>query len=453
MQVSIDVLEKLKRKLTVSIPLKLLKDNMDIYLKNFSKKVGINGFRTGKVPLYILQKRYGNIVTRDVVWKMIESSLKQVFKDKKISPVNTPIIECDTFDFKKDLVYTAIFEVFPDIQYLDLNGRNIKYFVSKITDEDVMYVLENLRIQNKNWYEVNRSVVHDGDKVVVSFKENFSNYFHFKRSVKNCECIIGSRTMFPGFEDGLINKKIGETFILKIPISKILSVNPLDRENFFIFEITVHKIFEGKLPNLNNTFLRKFNINNGDIEDFKKYIKNIMNNEMNQYIDLINREEIFETFTLLNEFELPESLVNQEMNFLKNELSLHIFKDKNIINKKIFDNMYDSIFYNQARKRVHRYLLLSEYIKKNNLTLNQNIINKTINELSKLCKDPNEIKFLYNKKYDYNKKIRSLALEKILAKKISKNANLITEFVNYKDIINIMKNKKQYMFTYDRLFK
>ncbi|ATW01838.1 trigger factor [Candidatus Legionella polyplacis] len=453
MKVLVEVLEKLKRRFTISIPARLVQDNINIYFRNFSKKVGINGFRTGKVPLHILQKRYNNLIISDVIWKMIESSLKQAFKDKKILPVNIPVIECDTFDFNKDLVYTAIFEVFPDIQCLDLNGKNIRFFISKITDEDVMYMLENLRVQNKNWYEVNRSIVYDGDKVLISFKETFSNYFNFKRSVKNFECIIGSKTMIPGFEDGLINKKIGETFILKIPVSKILSINSLDRENFFIFEITIHKIFEGKLPDLNNTFLRKFNINNKDIKYIKKYIKDVMDNELNQYVDLINREEVFERFALLNQFELPESLVNKEMNFLKNELYLHVFKDKNIINKKVFDNVYDSVFYDQAKKRVHRYLLLSEYIKKSNLKLSESEINNTIDELSKLCRDPNEIKFLYHKKCDYNKKIRSLALEKILAKEISKNANFITEFIKYKDIINIMKNKKQYMFAYDRLFK
>ena len=169
MQVSIETLEGLERKMTVQIPSERVTEAVEKKLKELSKTVRIDGFRPGKVPLKVVQQKYGVPVRQEVIGDVIESSYQEALMQQQVRPAGMPSIDSVSSEEKEDISYTATFEVYPEVEDLQLESIKIDKLMVEITDQDFEAMLEKLRDQRKGWKET-KGAAKKGFQVMVDFE-------------------------------------------------------------------------------------------------------------------------------------------------------------------------------------------------------------------------------------------------------------------------------------------
>lgn len=440
MAVSVETLNGLERKITVSVPAAKLESEIDTRLKSLVNKVKIDGFRPGKVPFSEVKKRYFHNVCHEVMRDEIQASLYQALDEQKLVPANTPSIDPEEFIEGKDLTYSATFEVFPVIELKELNGEEVEIISSEVKDSDVDKMIENLREQNKSWVEVKRAAAID-DKVVIDF-EGFLDGVAFEGGKgENFELVLGSGNMIPGFEDGIKGAKIDKEFEINVSFPADYSHADLAGKDA-VFKITVKKVLKGELPKLDDSFAEKFNIKEGGIDALKKDIKENMTRELDRRVSSRNRENIFDVVLGLNNFDLPLSLVDREIEHLKHEMYHQVFGHEHSDNEKIPDFPRE-IFEEQAKKRVKLGLLFTEYVKKHGIKVDSARVDAMIDKLSGAYENPDEVRTWYKSNKNRLEEIEGLVMEEIVADKLVANANMIQTMLDYQDVVNPKSEKTE----------
>ncbi|WP_080454465.1 trigger factor, partial [Legionella pneumophila] len=215
MQVSVETLEGLERKVTVSVPTEKVEEEVSSRLRNLARKVKIDGFRPGKVPFNVVKSRFSDSVREEVAREMVQSTLYEALQKNELVPAGYPHVEPLEIEPGKDFKYTAVFEVMPVFEIVELNQAPVELIQSEVTDKDVDNMIEKLREQNKEWHEVTHAVK-KGDKVVIDFQGFLDDKPFQGGSAEGYELVIGSGSMIPGFEDGIVGGKIDKPFDIKV---------------------------------------------------------------------------------------------------------------------------------------------------------------------------------------------------------------------------------------------
>ncbi|KTC77030.1 trigger factor [Legionella brunensis] len=436
MQVSVETLKGLERKITISVPTEKVEEEVSLRLRNLARKVKVDGFRPGKVPMHVVQSRFSTSVREDVAREMVQSTLYQALQDKQLVPAGSPLVEPEQVESGKDFVYTATFEVFPEITIVELENATIETVRAEVKDSDVKDMLEKLREQNKEWHEVSRAVAKD-DKVTIDFQGFLGDKAFEGGSAEGYEIVIGSGSMIPGFEDGIIGAKKGKPFEIKVTFPADYGHKDLAGKEA-TFKITVQKIMEGKLPALDDAFAEKFNIKEGGVDALKKDIKENMVRELERRVNAMNREKIFDQLLAVNPFELPNALIDKEIEHLKHDMYHRLFGHEHSDNEKIPD-FPRALFEEQARRRVHLGLLFSEYVKKHELVADKARVDAMIDKFASAYESPDELRAWYQASKERLGEIEALVMEEMVAEKISENAKIKEKKMGYEEVMNPKK--------------
>jgi trigger factor len=436
MQVSVETLSGLERKVTVSVPAEKVEEEVSLRLKNLARKVKLDGFRPGKVPFNKVKDRYSHSVREEVAREMVQSTLYEALQKNELVPAGYPYVEPEQVEEGKDFKYTATFEVLPVFDVAELNQAAVELVKSEVTEKDVTDMINKLREQNKEWQDVSRAIK-TGDKVIIDF-EGFLDDKPFEGgSAQRHELVIGSGAMIPGFEDGIIGGKKDKPFDIKVTFPEDYGHAELAGKEA-VFKITVHNIMEGKLPELDDAFAEKFNIKEGGVEALTKDIKANMERELERRVGVLNREKLFDKLMELNKVDLPLALIDKEIEHLKHDMYHRVFGHEHTENEKIPDFPRE-LFEEQAKRRVHLGLLFSEYVKKHSITADKDSVNAMIDKFASAYERPEELRSWYQSSKEHMAEIEALVMEELVAEKIAADAK-----VNYKqtDYDSVMNPKK-----------
>ncbi|CEK09797.1 trigger factor [Legionella hackeliae] len=436
MQVSVETLKGLERKLTISVPTEKVEEEVSLRLRNLARKAKVDGFRPGKVPMNVVKSRFSDSVREDVAREMVQSTLYEALQDKNLVPAGSPMVEPEQVESGKDFIYTATFEVFPEITITELDNDKIEVTKAQVTDKDVDEMIEKLREQAKEWSEVSRAVAKD-DKAVIDFQGFLGDKAFEGGSAEGYEIVVGSGSMIPGFEDGLIGAKKGKPFEIKVTFPEDYGHKDLAGKEA-TFKITVQKVMEGKLAELNDAFAEKFNIKEGGIEALKKDIKENMERELERRVSSMNREKIFDKLMAVNTFDLPNALIDKEIEHLKHDMYHRLFGHEHSDNEQIPD-FPRALFEEQAKRRVHLGLLFSEYVKKHELVADKARVDAMIEKFASAYEKPEELRAWYQSSKERLAEIEALVMEEMVAEKISENAKLVEKKMSYEEVMNPKK--------------
>lgn len=439
MQVSVETLKGLERKVTVSVPTEKVEEEVSQRLKDLARKAKVDGFRPGKVPMSIVVKRFSDSVRQEVVKDMIQSTLYEALKEKELNPAGYPYVEPGKLEQGQDFEYTATFEVFPEIKVEELGQAEVEVIHATVKEADVKSMIEKLRDQNKDWKEVTRDVAMD-DKVLIDF-EGFLNDAPFEGgAAKDYELIIGSGSMIPGFEDGLVGAKLNKEFEIKVTFPKDYGHKDLAGKETK-FNVTVTKIFEGQPPELDDAFAEKFNIQEGGVEALKKDIKQNMERELERRVSSMNRDKIFDKLLDKNKFELPKALIDKEIEHLKHEMYHRVFGHEHSDNETIPDFPRE-LFEEQAVRRVHLGLLFSEYVKKHKIDVEHSRVEAMIEKLASAYESPDELRSWYKGNKERLAEIEALVMEEMVSEKILEDAKIVKTKMDYDAVMNPKKDNE-----------
>jgi trigger factor len=436
MQVSVETLKGLERKVTVSVPAEKVEEEVSLRLKNLARKAKVDGFRPGKVPMHVVKSRYSDSVREEVAREMVQSTLFEALQKNELVPAGYPFVEPEQVEQGKDFRYTAVFEVLPVFDVAELNQATVELTKSEVTEKDVKEMMDKLLEQNKEWHEVSHAVK-KGDKVTIDFQGFLGDTPFEGGSAEGHELVIGSGAMIPGFEDGIIGGKKDKPFDIKVNFPDDYGHKDLAGKEA-TFKITVHKVMEGKLPELNDAFAEKFNIKEGGIEALKKDIKDNMTRELERRVSMMNREKLFDQLMEVNKIDLPLALIDKEIEHLKHDMYHRLFGHEHKENEQIPDFPRE-LFEEQAKRRVHLGLLFSEYVKKHQIVADKDRVNAMIDKFASAYESPDELRAWYQTSKEHMAEIEALVMEDMVSDKIAEDAKLKYKNKDYDSVMNPKK--------------
>lgn len=433
MAVAIESLSSLKRKMTISVPAEDFTKEFDSRIKKLAHKAKIDGFRPGKVPMNVVKQRYSFAVTREVAQELIQTSLYQALQEHNLTPVSSPEIEPEQMTPGQPFSYHAIFEIFPTFDIQEIDGETVELVSAEVADKDVDKMIENLREKNKDWEEVSRAAK-KGDKLVIDFEGFVDDEAFEGGKAEDFEVTIGSGSMIPGFEEGLIGLKTGEPNDLDVSFPKDYGHAELAGKPAR-FQVTVKKVMEGVLPEVNDDFAALFNVKEGGIAALRADIKENMTRELTRRVSSVNREAIFDKLLEKNQFDIPEALIEQEIQHLKHEMYHQVFGNDHSDDEKIPDFPRE-LFEAKATRRVHLGLLFSEYVKKHNIEVDASRVDAMIEVFASAYEHPEEVRAWYRGNKERLAEIEALVMEELVADQIILVATVAPTVKSYDQIMH-----------------
>lgn len=433
MQVSIETTSGLERKLTVGIPAADIDAEVEKRLKEAAKTVNIKGFRKGKVPLKVVKQRFGSGVRREVIGDRINRSFYEAVQKQAVRPAGQPSIETRQMDEGKDLEYVATFEVYPEVQLADLSKSEIKRYEAEITDKDVDKMIKSLQEQGAEWDEVKRKSK-KGDRVNIDFVGKIDGEAFDGGSAQDHTLTLGSNTMIPGFEDGIIGMKTGEVQTINVTFPEDYQVENLRGKNAE-FEITVNKVEGQKLPKLDDEFFAKFGVNEGGEEKFREEVKANMEREKQQAIKSVTKKQVMDLLLQENKIDIPKALVTAEVRAIRNQmLQQYGQRAQNLDVEKLLP---DTMFKDQAEKRVALGLIVAEVVRQENLKADKKLVRELIEDAASTYEDSQEVINYYYSNEQLLTNIEAVALEQQVVELIASRAKSKAAKTSYDEVIKL----------------
>ena len=315
MKTTVEEISSVKKKIQVEIESKDVDKKIDSAFKRYGKSAKIKGFRPGKVPMKVLERYYGDQVTYEVTNSIIQETLPQAMQETEIWPLNMPSIEEGAQLVKgQDFKYAAIMEVRPEFELKDYTGVEVEKEKCMISDDDVDNQIQSiLKSQgNLETLKEDRGIEKD-DYAIISYQGYEGDEPADGMKAENYSLSIGSGNFYPGFADELIGVKKGEKKEFTIDFKEDY-VNPKLAGKSIKFEVEVTDIKVMVVPELNDEFVKGLGVEFETVDELKERIKEDLTSREEKRIESDLRNAILEKISDSVEFELPESLVENEIN-------------------------------------------------------------------------------------------------------------------------------------------
>lgn len=431
MQVSIETLEGLQRKMTVQVPSERVTQAVEKKLKDLSKTVRIDGFRPGKVPLKVVQQKFGGHVRQEVIGDVIESSYQEALIQEKVRPAGMPSIESIKTEEAEEMSYTATFEVYPEVENLELASIEIEKPVVEISDQDFEAMLLKLREQRKEWKEI-KSAAKKGYQVMVDFEGRIDGELFDGGAGKDMAVEIGAGQMLPEFEKGLEGIKVGE--------EKIVEVNfPEDYHGKDVagktaeFTLKATKISEPVLPEMDEEFAKGFGVEDGDLEKLKSDVRANMEKERGDRLKSHIKNAVMMGLLEKNAIIAPGALVEEETNNLRQQAAQRMGQDPASMD---VSKLPAEIFTEEATRRVQLGLLVGEVIRQEKIELDQALVESTIEDMAVSYEQPEQVRDYYRQNREARSGLEAMVLEDQVVTHILERARVSEKPASFDDLMN-----------------
>jgi trigger factor len=426
MQVSVEDINSVKKTLHIEIPEADVVSELDKAYNELKKKAKIKGFRPGKVPRSVLVRLFKKDVHADVTSKLIQSSFMDALKETDLNIVGTPQVDPPELQDSGPFKYDATVEISPEIEDIDYKGLTLKRTNYKISDEEVDAQLKMLQKNMAQQQKVEPArPAQEGDFVLVDY-EGFKNGQPFAETAKtdNFTLKIGQGTISKDFDDQLVGMQPGESkeFAVKFPADFF---NDKLKGLEISFQVTLNEIREEVLPAIDDELAKKA----GPYESLDGLKKVIMDNLEQGYAKRVDQElneQIFIDLIAKSEFEVPDAMVDMELEGIVNEAE-RSFAYRNItleqmgLSKESIAEKYRDT----ALKQVKRHLILGKMIKQEELSLSDDELDEALTEMATSFNQPvEEIKKYYDRSKDKLEYFKHTILEKKAIKLIIDNSKI-----------------------------
>ncbi|WP_421851106.1 trigger factor [Marinomonas sp.] len=428
MQVSVETTSPIERVLTISVPAARVDEKVNSEVAKTAKTIRIDGFRKGKVPVSVVKKRYGQGIRLDAVEQIMRDAYVEAIQKESIQPAGMPSIEPKNFAEGADLEFVVKVEVYPEVTLADNSAIKVDRVVSDVTDADVDVMLETLRKQNSEWTAVERASA-DGDQVTIDFVGYLGDEAFDGGAAEGHKLVLGSNTMIPGFESGILGAKAGEERTITVTFPEDYQAENLKGKEA-TFKITVSEVAEQVLPELDDAFVEKFGLEEATISALRAEVRKNMERELNQAIKAKLKNALFEGLSSINEVEVPSALIDQEVDALRKQAAQQF-------GGQGFDasQLPAELFQEEAKKRAKLGLLISEVIKKDDLKVDDDRVRAFLEDMAQAYQEPQQVIDFYLKNKEQLAQVQSAVLEEQVVDKLLESAQVTEVTLGYEDAI------------------
>lgn len=429
MQVSLTATSGLERRMDVAVPAARVAGEVDSRLKSLARTARLKGFRPGKAPFAVVKQQFASQVQSEVVSDLLQQSFSEAVSQEKLRPAGGPRIESLSADPGTDLRYSAVFEVMPEIKLQPLEALAIESPTATITEADVDAMLESMRRQRPTFTAVERAA-QDTDRVTVDFEGRIGGETFAGGSATGINFIVGAGRMLAEFDAGVKGAKAGETRNVTVNFPEDYGSKDVAGK-MAVFVVTVQKVEEQGLPELDDEFCAAFGVPEGGLPKLREEVRESMDRELAQAIRSRQRGALLDALHAANPLELPKTMVDEQVQ----ELAMETARRMGVRDAAQMPPL--ETFVESARRRVSLGLVIGEIIRELGIKVDRERVNARLNETVSSYPNPEEIRRQYLQSAEAMRDIEAGALEDqvidvILAKaKVTSKASTFSELTGF----------------------
>ena len=430
MQVSVETLGTIGRRVTVAVPAEEVEKEVNERLKRLAKSARLPGFRPGKAPLKVIESRYGTDVLNEVASSLIESSLREALTQEKLVPAGGPDVEPKKLGRGEDLEYIASFEVFPDIDRLDISGIAIERPTYEVESADIDATIESMRKQRVTWQPVDRAA-QENDQVLVDFVGTIDGEEFPGNKADNFTVVLGEKTLLEDFEIGLKGCNKGDQVNLEVNFPEDYHGREVAGKKAS-FDVTVREVNEAVLPQVDTEFAKTFGIEDGDIDKMREEVNSNVAREMNDRVRRLLRQRVLNALIEVNDIQLPVKLVEAEIDHLI-ESNKAMLEGQGIAVRNVVPDR--SKFKDDAEKRVALGLIMQAIVQKHDLKPDADRVRQRVELMASEYEDADAfVKWYYS---DRNRvaQLESLILEEQVIDQMLESADVTEKKVSFDELM------------------
>ena len=431
MQVSVEATQGLERTLNITVPADVFEKEYDSRIRHLSKTQRVDGFRPGKVPASVIAKRFGAAIEQEVAGEIMQRHFFEAVVAEKLNPAGAPQVAPLPRKKGEDFVFTATFEVYPEVTLAALEELSVEKESAEITDEDLDKMISTLRKQHATWNAVDREAAND-DQVKLDFEGSIDGEVFEGGKAENFEIVLGSGRMIPGFEDGILGHKAGEEFTIDVNFPEEYHAENL-KGKAAQFAIKLNKVEEQELPEITPEFVKKFGVESGEVEELKANVKQNMERELEQTLKANAKDNVLTALVEANEIEVPKALVDNEVEVLRKQA---VERYGQQMDPKNLPELPAELFTEQAEKRVKVGLVLGEVIKANELKVDQDKVTALIESAASAYESPAEVVEYYKNNKEMMQNMENVALEEQAIDFILEKAKVTEVNKSFDEVMN-----------------
>ncbi len=423
MQVNIEDKSSVKKNIHIEIPHEDVKKELNKAYNELKKTAVIKGFRKGKAPRKVLEAKFKKDVHADITPRLIQESFSEVLKDNDLNIVGGPQVDPPELDPDKAYIFDITVEVRPEIEDIDFKGIEIKKTMHKIGENEVEAQIQMIRktMSKKEKVEEERPVK-EGDFVLIDY-QGFIDGKPFDKTpkIENYVMAIGSKDMPGEFTE----KLTGAIPRQELEIDVIYADDAPNKElagKTITYKVLLKEIQEEILPPVDDDLARSLGGDIKDLEDLKDKIRTNLTQGYERRIQQEMDEQAFKFFTEKYKFEVPDALVEAELNGIVAEAE-QAYAQNNIsledagLNPDFLRKQYREV----AEKQAKRHLILEKIIEQEELELTEDELEQSFEETAagmgatadaiKGMFKANENQFVFYKQVQLEKKAMKMIME------------------------------------------
>ncbi|MCB5187312.1 trigger factor [Methylobacillus caricis] len=431
MQATVETISNLERRMTVSVPVQPLEEEVAQRINRMARTVKLPGFRPGKVPLGLVRQQYGAQVRNEVLSDAVERSFNDAVEQNKLRVAGYPNIEHKPYaESDGKIEYIATFEVFPEVSVADLSKVKIERPVLEIGEADVKKTIDVLLRQRATFEPVKRASK-KGDKINISLIASIDSAEVERTDANGLDLVIGEGGRFPAFESELAGSKVGSNKVFEVAYPEDHKPEQLAGKTVS-YDVTFNSVEQAKLPEFDADFARSLGVEDGDVEKMREEITASLKQEVDKRVRTKLKEQSFQALLDNSTLEVPKAFVNAEIGRLIQATENNL-KQRGVDLSNV--NLEPAMFEEQAQRNARLRLILSELVNANGLQANADQVRAMVDVFAQSFERPADVVAWYYADVKRLDEPAALATEENIVEWVLKSAKVADKKVKFDDLM------------------
>ena len=399
MATAVETLDKLARRITITVPMADVQAEVEKRLKTRAKSVKAPGFRTGKVPMKMVAAQFGYQVETEVLNDKVGNAFNTAANENNLRVAGFPKIEPKTGADAVEgaITFDATFEVYPEVKIGDLAAAEVERTTTTVSDTEIDKTIEILRKQRVHYHVKGEHGTHgdggtvqtaqNGDQVTIDFVGSIDGVEFPGGKADDYAFVLGEGRMLPEFEAATVGLKVGEakTFPLSFPADyhgKDVAGKTAE------FTITLKKLEWAHMPEVDAEFAKSLGVEDGDMGKMREDIKTNLEREVSGRVKAKTKDSVMDALIKIAELDVPKALIDQDVERLM-EMTRQDMTQRGMNLKDM--PFPPELFAAQAERRVRLGLILAEVVKSNDLQATPEQVKAQVEDFAQSYEDPKEV--------------------------------------------------------------
>ena len=433
MAVQIETLEKLERRITLTLAAGDISREVDARLRKLSRTVKADGFRPGKVPMSVVAQRYGYSVQYEVMNDRIGQAFSDAATEAEVRVAGQPRITQKDEAPEGQMVFDATFEVYPEVQIGDLSAAEVERFSTEVTEAAIDRTVDILRKQRRSFAErAADQGAEETDRVTIDFEGKIDGEVFAGGKAEAFQFIIGEGQMLEQFDKAVRGMKVGDnkTFPLQFP-ADYHGADVAGKEADFL--VTMKKIEAAQLPPVDEAFAKSLGIADATVEGLRADVKKNLEREVKFRVLARNKASVMDALIKVSELDLPKALVAGEVDRLTTAARADL-KERGVKDAETTP-IPAEVFTPQAERRVRLGLVVAELVRNNNLQAKPEQLQAHIEELSQSYERPADVVRWYLSDRQRMAEVEAVVIENNVAEFVLSTAKVSDKVLPFDELM------------------